>query len=106
MTSQKQGTKTVADLVQLVDSFHALLGELGVNNAKNGLQVIRTLRENVSELYDQNVALIEALECNNWKNALRKAQSLVGKSVSQIDPPTHGRPLVGGGSGVKSKSQE
>jgi hypothetical protein len=105
MVTQKQGTKTLADLNQLVESFHTLLGELGVNNAKNGLQVIQTLRENVAELHAQNVALIQALECNNWKNALRKAESLMEKSVSQIDPPTHGIPLVGGGSGVKSKTQ-
>jgi hypothetical protein len=106
MSTQKQGTKTVADLLQLVDDFHTLLGELGVNNAKNGLQVIQTLRDNVSVLHEQNVALISALECNNWKNALRRAESLVGKSASQIDPPTHGEPLVGGGSGVKNRRQD
>jgi hypothetical protein len=105
MSTQKQGTKTIADLVQLVEGFHDLLAELGVNNVKNGKLVVQTLRANVGELHGQNLALIRALECSNWKNALRKAESLMGKSDSQIDPPTHGIPLVGGGSGVKSKTQ-
>ncbi len=106
MSKKKQGTKAVAEIVQLVDDFHILLDELAVNNVTNGLQVVRTLRDNITVLHTQNVAMMRALECNNWKNAVRKAENLLGKSCFQNDPPTHGIPLVGGGSGVKNEMQD
>lgn len=78
--SKKQGTNEIQELQQTVLAFHLLLDELAVSNAANGIKVVRTLRNNVESLSQQIAALVEALECDNWKNAVTRAQRLMRTS--------------------------
>ena len=77
---KKQGTKELAGIAKVIESHHALLAELAVDNSANGVKVVQTLRANIRELYEQNNQLIAALECDNWKNALLRARRLMGES--------------------------
>ena len=88
MTDKKRfyGEKALADITEVVCNYSLLLDDLGVNNVGNARKVIKTLRENISELHSQNTALIGALECDNWNNAVRRANKLMTKEKS-FHPP-------------------
>jgi hypothetical protein len=77
---KKQGTNEVQELTKVFEAFHLLLDELAVTNAANGIKVVKTLRSNVETLSQQTAALVEALECDNWKNAVTRAQRLMKTS--------------------------
>ena len=77
---KKQGTNEVGELTKVLDAFHLLLDELAVTNAANAIKVVQTLRSNVEILHQQNTALVRALECDNWKNAVTRAQRLMKTS--------------------------
>jgi hypothetical protein len=78
--TKKQGTNEVAELTRVLEAFHLLLDELAVSNAANAVKAVRTLRSNIVCLHEQNTALINALECDNWKNAVTRAQRLMKTS--------------------------
>lgn len=78
--AKKQGTNEVTELTRVLDAFHHLLDELAVTNAGNAVKVVKSLRSNVEILHQQNTALVEALECDNWKNAVTRAQRLMKTS--------------------------
>jgi hypothetical protein len=82
------GEKALADITEVVCNYSLLLDDLGADNVTNARRVIKTLRENISELHSQNTALIGALECDNWKNAIARANKLMTKDKSFNPPPT------------------
>ena len=84
--TKKQGTNETTEIIKILEAFHQLLDELAVTNAGNGVKVVRSLRSNVEVLHQQNRALIEALECDNWKNAVTRAQRLMKTSGDTIHP--------------------
>ena len=90
MTKKKRfyGEKALEDITQVVCNYSLLLDDLGSDNVTNARRVINTFRDNISELHSQNTALIKALECDNWKNAVARANKLMTKDKSFNPPPT------------------
>ena len=84
MTEKKRfyGEKALADITEVVCNYSLLLDDLGVGNVTNARRVIKALRDNISELHSQNTALTQALECDNWKNAVARANKLMTKDKS------------------------
>ena len=82
MTRKKRlhGEKALEDITALVNSYHQVLDQLPADNATNALKVIQTFRENISELLTQNRAMMDALECDNWRNAVTRAKFLMKKA--------------------------
>ena len=78
--TKKQGTNEIAEALKVLEAYHQLLDELAVTNAGNAIKVVKSLRSNVETLHQQNAALVEALECDNWKNAVTRAQRLMKTS--------------------------
>lgn len=90
MTEKKRfyGEKALADITEVVCNYSLLLDDLGVGNVTNARRVIKALRDNISELHSQNTALTQALECDNWKNAVARANKLMTKDKSFNPLPT------------------
>jgi hypothetical protein len=93
MSKQKRlyGEKALEDITSVVQNYHLLLDQFPADNVPNAIKVIKTFRENISELYKQNQEMMQALECDNWKNAVTRAKRLMAKE-NLFDPePTPDR---------------
>jgi hypothetical protein len=86
----KLSEKTLSNITKLVEEHELLLAELAASSAKIGIKNVQILRDNISVLYEQNLQMMRALRCDNWKNAVTRAQRLMRNSEDTFDPgPTH-----------------
>jgi len=78
----KYGGKALTDITKVVENLQLLLSHIpGGTTVPNAIESVNTLRGNVHTLYNQNRAMIEALECDNWSNAVARAKKLMKKEL-------------------------
>ena len=82
VNSPSYGDKALKDITQVVENLQLLLSHIpGGNTVPNAIQSVKTLQEKILTLDDQNCAMIEALECDNWYNAVTRANKLMKKEL-------------------------
>ena len=72
------GNIALKEVTKLVESYQRLVGEVGCNTPQEALKEIKTLKE----LREQNLALVEALKCDNWHNAVLRARKLLKEELT------------------------
>jgi hypothetical protein len=72
------GNIALKEVTKLIESYQRIVGETGCNSLQEALKEIRTLKE----LREQNLAILEALKCDNWHNAVLRARKLLKEELT------------------------
>ena len=82
VSSPSYGEKALKDITKVVESLQLLLSHIpGGNTVPNAIQSVKTLQEKILTLDDQNCALMKALGCDNYHNAVLRANRLMKKEL-------------------------
>jgi hypothetical protein len=82
VNSPSYGEKALKDITKVVENLQLLLSNIpGGDTVPHAIQSIKILRRNVHILYEENCALIKALECDNGHNAILRANKLMKKEL-------------------------
>jgi len=80
VNSPSYGDKALKDITQVVENLQLLLSHIpGGDTVPHAIKSVKTLQEKIRTLDDRNCAMIKALECDNWSNAVHKANKLIRK---------------------------
>jgi len=76
------GGKALKDITKVVENLQLLLSHIpGNGTVPQAIQSVKILQENVRTLYEQNYAMMKALDCDNWSNAVSRANKLMKKEL-------------------------
>jgi ElaB/YqjD/DUF883 family membrane-anchored ribosome-binding protein len=73
----KIGQSAIEEVKALAKTLESIVDATGCNNASNATKRLIKQNEEVAELKDQIARICEALEVDNWYNAIKKAKKLV-----------------------------
>jgi hypothetical protein len=73
----KIGQSAIEEVRALAKALESIVNATGCSNASNATKRLIKQNEEVAELKDQMAQICEALEVDNWYNAVRKAKKLV-----------------------------
>jgi len=82
VSSPSYGGKALKDITKVVENLQLLLSHIpGGDTVPHAIQSVKILRGNVRTLYDQNCAMMKALGCDNYHNAVLRANKLMKKEL-------------------------
>ena len=72
------GNIALKEVTKVIEFYRRLVGEVGCNTPQEALKEIKTLKE----LREQNLAIMQALKCDNWHNAVLRARKLLKEELT------------------------
>lgn len=81
--SKNQGQKAINEVTKLANQLQMIFDELAVDSVPEALKIIRGFKTDVVTLYNRNHEICQALEVDNWYNAIQRASALVAKSSAK-----------------------
>ena len=76
------GNIALKEVTKVIEFYRRLVGEVGCNTPQEALKEIKTLRTENKELREQNLAITQALKCDNWHNAVLRARKLLKEELT------------------------